>query len=906
MRLMMIISKRSILFFLLLFSAVAIFAETGTIKGKIVDSVTGEPLIGASVLVESTSNGVATDIDGNYVIRNVSATTHNLVVTYVAYKKTTITNVVVEANKETVVDIKLVPDNVSLGEVEVVAQANRESENILLMEQKENLVATQAVGAKELSRKGIGDAQAAVAQVSGISRQEGVKNVFVRGLGDRYNATLLNGFPIPSEDPEYKNIALEFFGTDVIQTIDVNKAFSGRNSTDVGGAIININSKKLNGRRVLSAGLSSGANTAVFDTDFRGVDGMNYWGISKTKHPTEGKFDFQNSLDPKDINVPMNTSFGISAGNRFYIGENKNPLAYYAVFSHSSDYSYTNETVRSISMGEEAPYQDETGQKYSQNSSQLAMANLIYKLNKKHSIEYNFMMLHATNAYQGEYGGIDAEKNQDPPYEVFFRRQQINDNTLFVNQLQSAWTLSDKLALNVGASYNHIKGLEPDRRENFLRKGSSGEYSLMASNRQKRFFSELKENDFNVKIDARYYLNDSFDKKNSFLTFAYNGRFVDDKFNSIEYNYDAYNPNVIDDVSDLKLDEIYNESNMDNGYFDMTKGEPNSYDVSKYIHSGYLEGNYQFTERFTANAGFRMDYVDMTVDYVVDHASPGSQKLDRKYYYLPSLNLRYDINEKNSLRLSASKTYTLPQSKEISPYRYVDIGYASQGNANLKPSDNYNLDVKWDYYMSPTELISFTAFYKYITDPIARVEEGNSAGVLRYDNISDKANVGGLEVELRKNLFNNSSTMSDKYNRLSLGINGSYIFTRMDVASTNSTTRNSQLEGAAPFIVNCDVSYNYSNGSKNLVSSLVFNYFSERIHTIGMLGYRDIVEEGVGTLNFVTSYKFNDHFGIKLSASNLLNPSYTLYRKRTVSDEKVIVRDFKKGVKISLGISYDL
>jgi len=49
-----------------------------------------------------------------------------------------------------------------------------------------------------------------VAQVSGISKQEGVKNVFVRGLGDRYNATLLNGFPIPSEDPEYKNIALEF------------------------------------------------------------------------------------------------------------------------------------------------------------------------------------------------------------------------------------------------------------------------------------------------------------------------------------------------------------------------------------------------------------------------------------------------------------------------------------------------------------------------------------------------------------------------------------------------------------------------------------------------------------------------------------------------------------------------
>src|SRR5690606_29961793 len=107
-----------------------------------------------------------------------------------------------------VLDFEMSSDDISLQEVEVVARANRESENILLMEQRQALLATQAVGARELSRKGIGDAQAAVAQVSGISRQEGVKNVFVRGLGDRYNVTLLNGFAIQSEDPQYKNIAL--------------------------------------------------------------------------------------------------------------------------------------------------------------------------------------------------------------------------------------------------------------------------------------------------------------------------------------------------------------------------------------------------------------------------------------------------------------------------------------------------------------------------------------------------------------------------------------------------------------------------------------------------------------------------------------------------------------------------
>ncbi|MEA4996332.1 MAG: carboxypeptidase-like regulatory domain-containing protein [Petrimonas sp.] len=239
------ISKAKVLFrlsVLLLFfvSASAIYAQTGTIKGTIVDAKTKEPLIGASVLVEGTTNGAAADLDGNFVINNVSAGTHSLIASYVAYQPVTKTGIAVETNRETVVDFEMNSDDISLEAVEVVARANRESENILLLEQKKALLATQAVGARELSRKGIGNAEAAVSKVSGISKQEGVKNVFVRGLGDRYNATTLNGFLIPSEDPEYKNIALDFFGTDIIQNVGVNKVFSGSSTGDAGGAIIDI------------------------------------------------------------------------------------------------------------------------------------------------------------------------------------------------------------------------------------------------------------------------------------------------------------------------------------------------------------------------------------------------------------------------------------------------------------------------------------------------------------------------------------------------------------------------------------------------------------------------------------------------------------------------------------------
>lgn len=235
------------------------------------------------------------------------------------------------------------PDELNLDQVEIVARANRESENILLGEQRKSLFAIQAVGAVELSRKGIADAQAAVAQVSGISKQEGVKNVFVRGLGDRYNATLLNGFPIPSEDPEYKNIALEFFGTDIIQNIGVNKVFSASNVGDVGGAVIDISSKELTEESALAIDLSGGINSTAIGTDFLRQDGSNYLGIANTNQPTQNQHNFPNSLDPKKVSFPLNHSYGISGGKLFHLGKNRNPLSFFAVASHGTSFSYTKE-----------------------------------------------------------------------------------------------------------------------------------------------------------------------------------------------------------------------------------------------------------------------------------------------------------------------------------------------------------------------------------------------------------------------------------------------------------------------------------------------------------------------------------------------------------------------------------
>ncbi|MDL2315322.1 TonB-dependent receptor [Bacteroidales bacterium OttesenSCG-928-C19] len=889
--------------FTLIFSFVAtvIFAQTGTIKGIVVDNQTGESLIGAAVWLEGTTNGAAASLSGNFIIKDVPVGTHTLVTSYLGYLSLKKDGVIVEAGKETEVKLSLSPNEIVLEGVTVTARANRESENALIMDQKQALVATQSVGANELSRKGIGDAQAAVAQVSGVSRQEGVKNVFVRGLGDRYNITLLNGFPIPSEDPEYKNISLDFFTTDIIKNIGVSKVFSAGDYSDVGGAIINISSKELVANHALGIDVSAGVNTAAVGTsNFLRQDGSNYFGFANTKQPKNNQFDFPNSLDPSTVSFPLNHSFGIFGGKSFNLGKNKNPLSFFAVATHQIDYSFTEETIRNSNTAGTV-WQDQKGNKYSQNTNQLILTNVKYDINNKHNLQYNFMLVHANHQYVGEYSGYNSERHQDSPeYIGFMRRQQTNDNMLLTNQLLSSWELSKKLKLDVGVSYNLITGLlEPDRRENYFSQQDGDSYVLTGSNRQKRFFSALTEDDINVKAALTYKLNNQ--SENNLLRIGYVGRFSNTNFEAVEYNFSAVSGFF--DIEDVKLDELYNQANLTDGKFRMTTGDANTYDVTKYIHSAYAEASYQFLKKLSGSIGLRMDIVDMNIDYQVQHVAPGTEEND-KNYFLPNLNLKYDINDKHSIRLGASKTYTLPQSKEISPYQYVNISFASQGNPNLKPSDNYNLDLKWDYYISPNELLSLTGFYKYIQNPIGRVDEGNSAGLLTYNNISDKATVGGVELEFRKNILNLCNAENEQINRLSVGLSASYIYTNLKLDIRNTEVRNSALEGASPFLVNADISYNFTKKEQNLALSLVFNYFSARIHTIGAGGFNDIIEESVPTLNFVTSYKFNKHFTIKIKASNLLNLPYRLTRESS-SGEKITLNEFKKGQNFSLGLSYE-
>lgn len=872
------------------------------IKGAVKDKLSKEPLIGATIRLIGTPVGAVTDMDGQFELNGMGVLEgmYDIEVKYVGYKTEVRRKVRVENGNLVILNLELETDSQELSDVVVVAKKNRENENMLLLEQQKAVIAVQSVGVKELSRKGVSDAEGAVTKVAGVSKQDGVKNVFVRGLGDRYNATTFNGFALPSEDPEYKNISLDFFGTDVIQSVGVNKAFNAGGSSDVGGATIDIVSKELIGSGNFGIGISGGLNTQTLTADFLKMDGVNFMGFANRTEPADNNsWGFKNKLDPSEKHLQVNRSYSISGGKRFRVGDNEDPLSFFVTAGHTTDYQYTDEVIRNTTTSGTI-YKDMNGQKYTQNISQLALANVDYDMQNRHHMSYNFMMIHSNAQSVGDYNGKNSIFSDDYGNLGLTRRQQTNDNLLIVNQLMTNWGLTKTLSLDAGASYNIVKGYEPDRRINNLTKAEDG-YTLLRGNSQQRYFSTLNEDDMNIKVGLVYRLKDNVEEISN-IRLGYTGRFVDDNFEATEYNLTVGHSSAFPSLNDFSLDDYYNQGNLSSGWFEIQKNI-DKYTVTKNIHSVYAEATYQFNRQWIVNLGMKYDKVDIDVDYNVNRGgSEGSDKI-AKDYFLPSVNLKYNLNEKNSLRLGASKTYTLPQAKEISPYRYVGVNFNSQGNPNLKPSDNYNIDLKWDFNPTPGEVISLTGFYKLIKNPISRIEVASAGGYLSYENIADEATVAGVEVEVRKNLFvrpvsNGATGMS----KLSFGLNGSYIYTNAKMPMATVST-GSQLEGAAPWIANFDLSHNFSKGERSFINTLVLNYVSDKIYTIGTQGFQDIMEQGIVTLDFVSQAKLNKFLSLTLKARNLLNPAYKLSREANESGEKVVLGDYKKGINISLGVS---
>lgn len=906
--------KLKLLLLTLFISALGFAQSTGTITGTITDKdMNNEPLPFASVAVKGTTLGTNADENGKYTL-SVPEGTHTLVMGFLGYNTIEV-QFSIKAGETKILDQILTSTSVQLEDVVIEKTVNREKESALLVEQKNAVEITQTIGAQEMSRKGVSNAEGALTKATGISRQQGEKNVFVRGLGDRYNSTSLNGMPLPSEHPTSKNVSLGFFSSDVIKNIGINKTFSPQLYGDVAGANIDIVSKEFVGDDYVQIGMSSGINTQTVSKDFYTIDGEGFMGFSdKESHVNNlNNYSFKNSLDPNMQSTQLNSSLGISGGKRFDIGDNT--LSMFLVASVNNAYLYREGTVRQTTSNA-GLIQDMDFEKYTYNVAQTAMGNFKYTFGaNSNTLSLNSLYIHDNTQDLGNYSGFNGADGQENDRE-YLRRQQTNNNNLFVNQLLSKIQLTDKIDLDLGAMYSIVRSSEPDRRStNFLFRDGSYRADSNSAGNHERFFGTMNENDLTAKAVATYsFENDA----NTKIDFGGNARNTKRDFEALVFNHRFPNSSIAVDIDNL--DGLYNQESLDAGLFELQTGRastqenpdaflPFYYNATRNVYSGLGSVTHSFSSKLTVVAGARVDKVNQEIDYntnIATNATFGDAIIDETYI-LPSFNVKYNVNDNSMFRLAGSMTYTLPQFIEAAPFKYQDVSFSTQGNPDLIPSKNYNVDLKWEFYPESDEIIAVTGFYKNILEPINRTEIPIGGNVLTFFNTGSNATVAGAEVEFKKNIYKVSSDDTNNSTVFSGGVNVSYLYSNQKLEATlpSFTEKEDQLQGASPLLVNADLTFYQSREKYNLTSSFVFNYFSDRIYSIGTRNFTNVIEKGIPTLDFIAQSGLGEHFGISLKAANLLNPDFQLIREARGNEvPETILATYKRGMNISLGLSY--
>ena len=893
-----------VLFFILFLTLSAMTVVAGTIKGTVTDKQTREPLTGATIQIAGTTQGTVADVDGNYSL-DVNNGTYTLAIKYVGYKDIIINNV--KAGKsDLILNFELESDAQALGEVSVVARKNLEGERALQMERRKATLAIENLGSKEMSLKGIGNVEEGVKKITGIS-VAGAGQLIVRGLGDRYSTTTLNGLPIASPNPDNKLIPLDLFPSSTVQNITVSKVYNAEAFADYSGAHIDINTKENITEDFFNIGFNTGGK---FNTLGKDSYRMNRNGsLFRTSGVDQAALnmplsEFDNYVKTRNI---FDTSFAVKkksslpdfSGNLGFgknIGIGSQTLSILASASAGNSFQNMDNAFYKTLEATGSVQDNFAYDSYAQELKLAALGHIGYTLRRHDRIGYTFFYArNATDTYQRREG-IDAED-----HELTGSNNITHIYSLQNHQLDGVHSFGGRgqWELTWGGSYSKTGSEEPDRRQVMYIKNDNGALSLFKLNRQEtmRYFGSLDEEEWNGNLAMRWKWNE-----NNFLKLGvnYKNKSRDYKATRFYYNLNKIDP-VITDIYDT--DGFLNQENIADGNVVVQRvmQPKDSYRAGNEIYSGYLLTDFYPVPSLLVNLGVRYEISRQWVDYATDGGDWYAERrnLDKNDLF-PTLNLKYTVNDANSIRFSASRTVTRPSFIEMAPFLYQESYGSAQirGNNELQNGYNYNFDLRYEHFGKNGDMISLTAYFKYLDSPIERIQALQGGATLHSFQNADNGMAGGMEVELRKQL------MKD----LRLGANISYMYTNVKLPEGGAyTNKERPLQGASPILANADLTYSPRFGEERQLNlALLYNLQGSRIHAVGVSKLGDIKQQTLHTLNFSAGYDINSHFSLKLQVNDLLNRAVIFKQEVPSTGEEVEVERYKKGANLEIGFSYKL
>ncbi len=932
------------IYFLAILSFSSFFAQAqGTIAGTIKDSKTGEAVIGANVVIQGSTQGSATDVDGNFVIPNVQEGTYTLQISSVTYKTHTIPNVVVETAKKITINVDLHEDVSELEEVVVQGTRQTDTDFDLLKTIKENKLVVSGISAQQIAKTLDRDAAQVMRRIPGVTIRNN-EFVNVRGLSERYNVVMLHNAYAPSVETDIRSFSFSIIPSSQLDQLLVYKSPSADIPGDFAGGVIKVNTKGIPDENRITLDYSTqyrvGTTFETFNHQQR--DGGHFTGLNNGFYDLPSGFpadlrqvtgdaqqnagrSLKNLWSTQSSTAIPDQRLGLTFTRKFKLGKidvgNVTALTYSNTFTifdvQRSDFNAFN-TTNNV----QSPIYLYNDRQNNQNIRSGILFNWTFKLNDNHRIDFkNLLNQNSTDQYVSRKGvnfesGVNVDNGSfDKVYRGIYSGQLVGTHKLFGAKTNLEWV----------AAYNKSNRDQPDyKRYRTDVDGTNGTKTLFvpvgaaAAEFLGRFHSKLSENSFSaglsvsqiIPITSKIELSPSLK-----AGFFFENKDRDFKARNIGYvrasssNFDQsllngtigalFETNNINNTTGIKIDEQSNPSD--------------NYRASNRLLAYYMLADVPVTEKFRTSFGVRIE----NNTQILNSATFTNDPVNREYpvtVVLPSANLSYNFTEKSLLRATYGKTVNRPEFRELAPFGFYDFNFnfTNKGNPNLVTAEIHNMDLRWEYYPTKSEVISVGAFYKLFNNPIETVFNpgSGSLGAKSFTYQNAKNAVGyGAEVEVKKNLA--GITNSKFVDRFSLLFNSAVIFSNIELGSAISAGQSNErpLQGQAPYIINAALFY--TDDERGLQVNLLHNVVGRNIIFVGFEDYPDLYLMPRNQIDLTINKRLSPRVELKAGISDLLNEDFLILQdgnkdKNFSSSEDQIIQRYKPGQLFSIGFSFQI
>lgn len=895
-------------------------APQGTVEGVLTSADDGSPVVGARIFVSGVANEVVSDAEGGFVIQAPSGQ-RSISVLHAGFNVLTRDKIEVLPDQVTEVVLELTPAGSELPEYVVVVPFISGSLASVLEERRDDIAVANILGAEQISKAGDSDAASALKRVTGLTLVGG-RFIYVRGLGERYSSTLLNGANLPSPDPVRRVVPLDLFPVGIIESIAVQKSYTPNLPAEFGGGAVMMQTRSVPEENFFQAEVKLGYREGT-----TGDEGLRYRGGSYdwtgyddgdramppllaaasadgTQVKEFNRFTGEGytqeeleligeSLDPNYLLVPEtikpNIGFKSSGGSRYQPHE-KFALGFLAAMNYEQNW-LTTESRRIdyiVSGGKLEPENDYTYNTTVRDVSLSGFLTLGMEIGEHNRLTYNLMLLrNTTDGAQRQQGfNKDAEGGDVQFSELEWAERQLLSNQFLgehvipaLGNMQIDWQFTSSTATSD----------EPDNRSYrydpyTLTPNTDDLIFSLRNDSNQRSWSNLEDNNDDWAIN----LNQPFKFWNK-LEFSLNAGIasVDRSRDSTVRRFAFQSKGPLSGNPELRLnpnpDEIiFDETIAPIGWqINEVTIATDAYTAEQTIEAWYLGGEVIYGEWLRMAGGVRFEKSDQSVttfDIFDAERNPVTSELSTDDPF-PSLNTTLMFG-KHQIRMSYGETINRPDFKELSPSLFKDPILDRQviGNPNLVAAYLNNYDLRWDYYFDQGEFVSLGVFYKEFTNPIETVILAGAAQITTFNN-AEAADNFGAEFELYTDLSFFSGWFGDSpwWEKFYVSTNYAWIQSEITLSEDNAAVQTSNsrpLQGQSPYVLNFQVGYD--DLDRDINASLLFNIFGERIVDVGTNGAPDIYQQPQPQLDFIYSQGVGEHWKVKFKARNLLNPPIEL------------------------------